>query len=153
MIGSFMNITERKLAELAMVEAKAAAEDANHAKSAFLATMSHEIRTPLNGVLGMAQAMTSDDLSAIQRDRLDIIRQSGESLLAILNDMLDLSKIEAGKLELEEIEFDLGEIARGAHATFTALATRRASAFAWTSSRRAESIWAIPRVLDRCSIT
>jgi len=129
MIGSIMDITQRKLAEQAMVEARAAAEAANHAKSAFLATMSHEIRTPLNGVLGMAQAMTADDLSAIQRDRLDVIRQSGESLLAILNDMLDLSKIEAGKLDLEEVEFDLGEIARGAHATFTALANKKGLSF------------------------
>ena len=129
MIGSFQNITERKLAELAMIEAKAAAEDANQAKSAFLATMSHEIRTPLNGVLGMAQAMANGPLSKIQQDRLDVIRQSGESLLAILNDMLDLSKIEAGKLELEEVEFDLGEIARGAHATFTALANKKGLSF------------------------
>ena len=75
-----------------------AAEAANEAKSAFLATMSHEIRTPLNGVLGMAQAMAADELSAVQRERLDVIRQSGEALLAILNDVLDLSKIEAGKL-------------------------------------------------------
>jgi signal transduction histidine kinase len=129
MIGSFQNITERKKAELAMAEAKATAETANAAKSTFLATMSHEIRTPLNGVLGMAQAMAADDLSSVQRDRLDVIRQSGESLLAILNDMLDLSKIEAGKLELEEIEFDLGEIARGAHATFTALANKQQLSF------------------------
>ena len=78
-----------------------AAEAANQAKSAFLATMSHEIRTPLNGVLGMAQAMAADELSPLQRERLDVIRQSGEALLAILNDVLDLSKIEAGKLELE----------------------------------------------------
>jgi CheY-like chemotaxis protein/nitrogen-specific signal transduction histidine kinase len=129
MIGSFQNITERKLAEQAMAEAKSAAEDANRAKSSFLATMSHEIRTPLNGVLGMAQAMEVDDLSPIQRDRLDVIRRSGEGLLAILNDMLDLSKIEAGKMELETVEFDLGEIARGAHATFTALANKKGLSF------------------------
>ncbi len=129
MIGSFQNITERKLTEIAMVEAKAAAEAANLAKSSFLATMSHEIRTPLNGVLGMAQAMAAEELSPAQRERLDVVRQSGESLLAILNDVLDLSKIEAGKLELEEIEFDLGEIARGAHATFTALANKKGLSF------------------------
>ena len=75
--------------------------------------MSHEIRTPLNGVLGMAQAMAADALEPVQRERLDVIRQSGEALLAVLNDILDLSKIEAGKLELEEIEFDLGEVALG----------------------------------------
>jgi signal transduction histidine kinase/CheY-like chemotaxis protein len=129
-IGTLRDITERKLFEGEMAEAKAAAEDANIAKSAFLATMSHEIRTPLNGVLGMAQAMAADELTDIQHDRLDVIRQSGEALLAILNDILDLSKIEAGKLEIEEIDFDLAEIARGAHATFTALANKKGLSFA-----------------------
>ena len=129
LVGAMQNITERKRSEAAMAEAKAAAEASNHAKSAFLATMSHEIRTPLNGVLGMAQAMAADDLSETQRDRLKIVRESGEILLAILNDVLDLSKIEAGKLELETIDFDLGEIARGAHAAFTALANRKGLSF------------------------
>ncbi|MDB5435394.1 MAG: hybrid sensor histidine kinase/response regulator [Phenylobacterium sp.] len=104
-------------------------KEANAAKSAFLATMSHEIRTPLNGVLGMAQAMAGDDLSARQRERLGVIRQSGETLLAILNDVLDLSKIEAGKLQLEEIEFDLAEVARGAYSAFTALASQKGLSF------------------------
>ncbi|HVI33540.1 ATP-binding protein [Phenylobacterium sp.] len=107
-----------------------AAEAANAAKSTFLATMSHEIRTPLNGVLGMAQAMSADRLTAIQRERLSVIQQSGEALLAILNDVLDLSKIEAGKLELETIEFDLGEVVRGAHSAFTALANKKGLSFA-----------------------
>ncbi|MFI4974563.1 MAG: ATP-binding protein [Caulobacterales bacterium] len=106
-----------------------AAEAANTAKSAFLATMSHEIRTPLNGVLGMAQAMAADDLSPIQRDRLGVVRQSGETLLAILNDVLDLSKIEAGRFELESIAFDVTELARGAHAAFTALANKKGLSF------------------------
>jgi signal transduction histidine kinase/ActR/RegA family two-component response regulator len=111
-------------------EGEQAAETANEAKSAFLATMSHEIRTPLNGVLGMTHAMAADNLSAVQRERLDIIDQSGKALLAILNDILDLSKIEAGRLELEEIEFELGELARGAHSAFTALANRKGLSFA-----------------------
>jgi len=110
--------------------ARDAAEAANEAKSAFLATMSHEIRTPLNGVLGMAQAMDRDELTRVQRDRLSIIHQSGEALLAILNDILDLSKIEAGQIELEDIEFDLGEVARGAHEAFTALANKKGLSFA-----------------------
>jgi two-component system, sensor histidine kinase len=107
-----------------------AAEAANTAKSAFLATMSHEIRTPLNGVLGMAQAMAVDELSQVQRDRLSVIHRSGEALLAILNDVLDLSKIEAGKLELEVIEFDLAELAQGAYSAFTALANKKGLSFA-----------------------
>jgi signal transduction histidine kinase/ActR/RegA family two-component response regulator len=107
-----------------------AAEAANAAKSTFLATMSHEIRTPLNGVLGMAQAMAGDELSDRQRDRLSVIHRSGEALLAILNDVLDLSKIEAGKLELERLEFELAEVARGAYSAFTALANKKGLSFA-----------------------
>jgi signal transduction histidine kinase/CheY-like chemotaxis protein len=109
--------------------AQARAEAANAAKSAFLATMSHEIRTPLNGVLGMAQAMGSEQLSGRQRERLAVIRQSGEALLAILNDVLDLSKIEAGKLELEIVDFNLSEVAKGAYSAFTAIATKKGLAF------------------------
>jgi signal transduction histidine kinase/ActR/RegA family two-component response regulator len=105
--------------------AKEEAEAANVAKSAFLATMSHEIRTPLNGVLGMAQAMGGDQLSALQRERLDVIRKSGEALLAILNDILDLSKIESGKLDLEDVDFDLDAVMRGALSTFTQLANSK----------------------------
>lgn len=109
---------------------EASAESANAAKSTFLATMSHEIRTPLNGVLGMTQAMASDELSERQRDRLSVIHRSGEALLAILNDVLDLSKIEAGKLELEKMEFELAEVARGAYSAFTALANKKGLSFA-----------------------
>ena len=121
---------EARTAELA--GAMHAAEAANRAKSAFLANMSHEIRTPLNGVLGMAQAMAmaSDGLSLPQRERLDVIRQSGNALLAILNDILDLSKIDAGRLELVESDFDLEELVRGAHATFTQVAGAKGLSFA-----------------------
>jgi len=109
--------------------AKTAADAASGAKTTFLATMSHEIRTPLNGILGMAQAMAIDDLAPQQASRLEIIRQSGETLLAILNDILDLSKIEAGKLEIEEVEFDLEQLLMGAHSTFTALANKKGLSF------------------------
>jgi signal transduction histidine kinase/ActR/RegA family two-component response regulator len=118
-----------------------AAEAANGAKSAFLATMSHEIRTPLNGVLGMTQAMAADHLSNLQRERLEVIRQSGEALLAILNDVLDLSKIEAGRFELEQVEFDLGDLMKGAHSAFTALANKKGLSFALTVEEPAKGVY------------
>jgi PAS domain S-box-containing protein len=128
-IGAVRDIDREKRNELDLVKARDAAEAANRAKSAFLATMSHEIRTPLNGVLGMAQAMGADELSPTQRARLDVIRQSGEGLLAILNDVLDLSKIEAGKLELEAVEFAIGDLAQNAHAAFAPVAAAKGLAF------------------------
>ncbi|HLY79610.1 MAG TPA: ATP-binding protein, partial [Caulobacteraceae bacterium] len=88
-------------------------------------TVSHEIRTPLNGVLGMAQAMSAADLPPEQRERLDVIRESSEALLRVLNDILDISKIEARKLEIEAVEFDLGETLGGVHATFAPVAAQR----------------------------
>jgi signal transduction histidine kinase/ActR/RegA family two-component response regulator len=130
LLGALQNVTHRKAAERCLLDAKEDAEAATRAKSAFLATMSHEIRTPLNGVLGMAQVMAVDDLGVVQRERLEIIRQSGESLLAILNDVLDLAKIESGKLELEEIAFDFGDVVRGPYETFTAIASRKGVSFA-----------------------
>ncbi|MDB5424572.1 MAG: hybrid sensor histidine kinase/response regulator [Phenylobacterium sp.] len=129
LIGAIQNITDRKTSERALVKAKEEAEAATLAKSAFLATMSHEIRTPLNGVLGMAQAMAMSELTDQQRERLDVVRQSGEALLSILNDVLDLSKIEAGKLELDAAENDIGELASSAHATFAATAEAKGLTF------------------------
>ena len=122
LIGAMQNITARKTVEAALVRAKDGAEAASYAKSAFLATMSHEIRTPLNGVLGMAQAMAASELSAVQSERLTVIRRSGENLLSILNDILDLSKIEAGKLELESVEFDMSELAKSLQALYSDVA-------------------------------
>ncbi len=88
---------------------RAEAEAANTAKSVFLATMSHEIRTPLNGVLGMAAALSETDLSRQQAEMLEVVTASGELLLAIINDILDLSKIEAGRMEVEHVAFRLDD--------------------------------------------
>ncbi len=117
--------TALRQAKLQLEDALAAAMSANEAKSAFLAMMSHEIRTPLNGVLGMAQAMAAGELTDVQRGRLRVIQESGQILMAILNDILDISKIEAGHLEVETIEFDLGQILRGAQASFTTSANEK----------------------------
>ncbi|MBA4793692.1 MAG: response regulator [Phenylobacterium sp.] len=118
---------ETRLAEaVAHARAKEAeAEAANAAKSAFLATMSHEIRTPLNGVLGMAQAMARDELKPAQAERLAIIRQSGETLIGLLNNVLDLSKIEAGQMSIEAIPFDLVDLLESTCAAFVTLAAEK----------------------------
>jgi signal transduction histidine kinase/ActR/RegA family two-component response regulator len=98
------------------------AEEANAMKSQFLANVSHEVRTPLNGVLGMIQAMAADELSPRQRERLEVLRGSSRGMLTILNDLLDLAKIEAGKLTLESVEFDLAPVVEGSRHAFWAAA-------------------------------
>ena len=113
------NITKRKLAEEELLAAKKAAEEANQAKSRFLAHMSHEIRTPLNGVLGMLELLLLTPLSDTQRSHLAIARTSGETLLAVIEDVLDLSKIEAGRITLDEADFDLPALLRDIGALLT----------------------------------
>jgi len=130
---------QRTLREL--VEARDAANAANVLKSQFLANMSHEIRTPLNGVLAMAEVMSMGDLTPVQRERLDVIRQSGGLLLAVLNDVLDLSKIEAGKLTLLVDDFDLEAAIAPTRESFAVVAERKGLAFRVEVAEEARGAW------------
>ncbi|MBX2896545.1 MAG: PAS domain S-box protein [Cyclobacteriaceae bacterium] len=106
------DISARKLYEAALQEAKEKAENATKVKSQFLSMMSHEIRTPINGILGLTNLMLAENPREDQLQRLSLLKFSGENLLSIINDVLDFSKAEAGKIILETIPFDLHEVAR-----------------------------------------
>ena len=106
-VVTFIDITERRQAEVALMAAKAVAEQSNRAKSEFLANMSHELRTPLNGIIGMTDLALETPLSPVQREYLETVRISGDLLLTVINNILDFSKIETGEMNLEVIDFNL----------------------------------------------
>lgn len=122
-----LRTSERKRGDLK--EAKMRAEAANQAKRQFLAHMTHELRTPLNGVLTMAHLMAAGHLDPDQKEKLEIIRNSGQDLLNIINNILDFSKIEAGKLELEQVDFDADALLEDARRRFALLAEHRSLRF------------------------
>jgi two-component system sensor histidine kinase/response regulator len=106
-LGVSIDISEQRRAEIALAEALGAAEESNKAKSEFLANMSHEIRTPMNCVIGLADLLKDMDPNPRQQQYLDMIRMSGATLLTLINDILDISKIEAGQLELDVVDTDV----------------------------------------------
>ena len=124
--GVAIDITQQRDAARALQAAKDAADAASRAKSLFLASVSHELRTPLNGILGYTQILRRDvALGEKQREGVRVIHESAEHLLVLINDVLDLSKIEAGRIELHPVEFDLAEFARSAGEVFAARAREK----------------------------
>jgi PAS domain S-box-containing protein len=140
-LGVLKNITARKQSETAVMRARDAAEAANRAKSEFLANMSHEIRTPLNGVMGVASALGRTALTEAQTEMVGLIETSGQTLEALLADVLDLARIESGRLELKPEPFDLGACLRSAAALFQPSAAEKGLTFDLAIAGTAEGVF------------
>lgn len=136
MAATARDITHQKHIERALIEAKENAEEAAKVKANFLATMSHEIRTPLNGVIGMAQLLIEDNPKTEQIESLKILKFAGENLLTLINDVLDFSKIDAGRITLESVSFSLSELAQSINSSSKYVAFEKGITFTLELDKR-----------------
>jgi len=123
--GIIEDITEHKKAREGLLQAKLAAEEANSAKSMFLANMSHEVRTPMNAVIGMLDLTLESELTEDQKDNMETAKEAADNLLSLLNDILDISRVEAGKIVLENIKFNLWKVADSVGKGLSVLANKK----------------------------